>query len=145
VPVEESPEITDADSSTPERDAGPGATQPEEWSPPDPAEFESVDSASGDSTEESASDAETTEWETDETDGDSPDGPRTADDLFGEGTDDEVEDISNLLSADDEESGGAADPGDLSEDGDTGGESDDETAFETGSDSDPLSDALDES
>lgn len=138
----------DSTTQTPERDADPAATRPEEWSPPDPSEFQTVDSATSGPTEESASGDETAEWETRESDGESTDGPRTADDLFGGDTDDggeEIEDISSLLSADDEDPVDTDEPVDPSEDGATGDGPDDDSRTETNADSDPLSDALDDS
>lgn len=139
-------DTTDGD----EEPAGTAQTEPEEWSPPDPSEFETEaaaesgttdDSATADAAEESLSVEEPSEWETDESDESSPDSPRTADDLFGEtddgGDDDTVDDVSDLFSGDDDTAG--ADEGDSD---DTAGES---TPFETKSDSDPLSDALDDS
>lgn len=138
--------VDDGAASTPERDTE-AATQPDEWSPPDPSEFDAVDSASPGPTEESASGAEAPTWETDGSDGDSTDGPRTADDLFGEEMDDDggdVEDVSNLFSAG-EDDPVDDEPLDLSEDGETADEPDKTSAFETDSDGDPLSDALDDS
>ncbi|MBX0294482.1 hypothetical protein [Haloarcula nitratireducens] len=145
---------------------------PQEWSPPDPTEFEQRESQ-----------AKTTETDDDETAGDAPDfadwgtegqtdpdvgtdtrggrgeptdGPRTTDDLFGEESSDEsdpferptaeetrVEDDSAATDAT------AADATDEAVADQPNDEDDPETAgstrrFEVDSDSDPLSDALDD-
>ena len=138
-----------------ERDA---EAPPQEWSPPDPSEFErseSVEPATDVDSDESGSDetgsAESDEdafedWETGETGATESDAdtPRTAADLFGEqgaSTDDEfVEGESEqpdkrLIDDDDTEE--SIDEGTtLADEGVEG--------FEVESDSDPLSDALDE-
>ncbi|PSP61375.1 hypothetical protein BRC76_06130, partial [Halobacteriales archaeon QH_8_67_36] len=69
-------------------------TRPEEWSPPDPSEFETEPA------DESDDGDGTPGWDMADGDEESPDGPRTADDLFGEATDD-GEDVSNLFATDD--------------------------------------------
>jgi hypothetical protein len=112
-------------------------TQPEEWSPPDPSEFETEPA------DESDDGDGTPGWDTADGDEESPDGPRTADDLFGEATDDgeDGEDVSNLFATDDTDPS-PADESDTEETTDGSGEG---SPFETNSDSDPLSDALDDS
>ena len=109
-------------------------TRPEEWSPPDPSEFET------EPTDESDDGDGTPGWDTADSDEESPDGPRTADDLFGEATDD-GEDVSDLFATDDTDPS-PADESDTEETTDGSGEA---SPFETNSDSDPLSDALDDS
>ncbi|PSP58600.1 hypothetical protein BRC76_08575, partial [Halobacteriales archaeon QH_8_67_36] len=109
-------------------------TRPEEWSPPDPSEFET------EPMDESDDGDGTPGWDMADGDEESPDGPRTADDLFGEATDD-GEDVSNLFATDDTDPS-PADEGGSEETTDGSGEG---SPFETNSDSDPLSDALDDS
>ncbi|WP_276250436.1 hypothetical protein [Haloarcula rara] len=142
-------------AGTTESDSGPTETQPEEWSPPDPSEFETAvpaeseadDSGATGPTDESSSAEESPGWEMEESGDESPDTPRTADDLFGETDDDggeeSVEDVSGLFSGDEETPEG--DSGDDEGPEDPDDEPGESTPFETKSDSDPLSDALEDS
>jgi hypothetical protein len=145
VPGESSDDNT---TQTPEPDAEPVSRRPEEWSPPDKSEFQPADSATSSPTENAESGGESSEWEPTESEGESTDGPRTADELFSEETDSDeatIRDIADLLSEDGEEQVDADESGELSEHRDTGNRPDDESRFDTDTDSDPLSDALDDS
>lgn len=142
VPGERSDDTT---TQTPEPDAEPVSRRPEEWSPPDKSEFQSADSATSSPTGNAESGGESSEWEPPESEGESTDGPRTADELFSEETDSDeatIRDIADLLS---EEQVDADESGEPSEHRDTGNRPDDESQFDTNTDSDPLSDALDDS
>lgn len=116
-----------------ETSAGGPETQPEEWSPPDPSEFETaVPADDGDDGADG--------WDVSEVDpAEASEGPRTADDLFGEGETeppegDDPEDVSELFDEDGPDGSSGED-----------GAREDTATFDTDSDSDPLSDALDES
>lgn len=142
VPGERSDDTT---TQTPEPDAEPVSRRPEEWSPPDKSEFQSADSATSSPTGNAESGGESSEWEPPESEGESTDGPRTADELFSEETDSDeatIRDIADLLS---EEQVDADESGEPSEHRDTGNRPDDESRSDTNTDSDPLSDALDDS
>lgn len=95
---------------------------PEEWSPPDPSEFEFDGENRQDDGEATDTDSDASE-ESEDTD----ESPRTAADLFGESDDDE----SAVFESSDDQSEVAE-------------RSDDVETVETDGDADPLSDALDE-
>ena len=143
----------DAEGSEPteaaERDA---EAPPQEWSPPDPSEFErseSVEPSTDDAAEtDGDQDDEFDGWDTagtEETESDA-DAPRTAADLFG--------DPEGGTSPGDQSAEGGDEQSDkrLIDDGDVEEPADEETTladegvegFDVDSDSDPLSDALDD-
>ncbi|MBV0922641.1 hypothetical protein KTS45_00360 [Halomicroarcula limicola] len=136
---------------------------PQEWSPPDPTEFESGESSdpqtaddAGGTADAAASDA--ADWGAEGTDAtgdhdESTDGPRTTDDLFGEEPIDESDPFERAVgeetrTADSSDVTGADATDEVVADQSTD-EDDSETAgstrrFDVDSDGDPLSDALDD-
>lgn len=141
---------------------------PQEWSPPDPTEFESGESSdpqtaddAGGTADAAASDA--ADWGAEGTDetgdrGEPTDGPRTTDDLFGEESNDESDPFERAVgeetrTADSSDVTGAdvtdADATDEAVADQSTDEDDSETAgstrrFDVDADGDPLSDALDD-
>ncbi|WP_276277079.1 prolipoprotein diacylglyceryl transferase [Haloarcula regularis] len=138
-----SPEEFGSESDTPV-DATPGTDEPEEWTPPDPAEFETA----GADESRSARDDPAPPADRDAGDGFGADNhaesvsrPRTAEDLFGDGRAD-----GDTGGTDAGEADADADAGDLDDQSDDGQTLADEgmSGFQPASEKDPLSDTLDD-